>query len=52
MPTLLFGFGGSHGEVAFEAWVLRDGCPRTVSGRERSSTKRNFPGAARVPESS
>ena len=30
--------------------VLRSGNPRTVSGRERSSTKRNLPGAARAPD--
>jgi len=32
--------------------VLRNGNPWTVSGRERSSTKRNLPCAARAPGSS
>ena len=32
-----------------EVWVLRDGNPRTVSGRERSSTKWNLLGAVRSP---
>ena len=30
-----------------DAWVLRDGNLRTVSGRERSSTKQNLSGAVR-----
>ena len=32
-----------------EVWVLRNGCLRTVSGWEQSSTKQNFPCAVRVP---
>ena len=35
-----------------DVWVLRNGNPRIVSGRERSSTKRNLSCDARVPEPS
>lgn len=43
MPVLLPSISGD------EVWVLRNGCLRTVSGWEQSSTKQNFPCAARVP---
>ena len=43
MPVLLPFISGD------EVWVLRNGCLRTVSGWEQSSTKQNFPCAARVP---
>lgn len=41
-------FSGLPPESGVDIRVSRDGCLRTVSGRERSSTKQNVPGAVRA----